>query len=98
MELARKERICLLIYRVARALEESSSSSLETIEWLGNVYEACPSALVSIHFAALESVDRDWMAIVAICKVDCTGHLGSRMVPLLGVAKHLATRCRLNTR
>lgn len=30
---------------------------------------------VSIHFAALESVDRDWMAIVTISKVDCAGHL-----------------------
>lgn len=43
----------------------------------GKLYERCPSDLIFILFAGLKSVDLDWMAIVAICKVDCIGHLGS---------------------
>lgn len=81
-----RKRICLLICRVARVLEGSSWSSIETVA--GNVHVRCPSALVTIHFATLESVDRDWMAIVAICKVDCTSHLESRMVLPMYAAQH----------
>lgn len=65
--LPREEKVVYwFIARCTSALEESSSISSRHVP-------------VSIHFAALESVDRDWMAIVTISKVDCAGHLESRM-------------------